>query len=75
MARYIYPSLQQDYEKRMHCLYIEDQKVQLRHLEDKVMKLIRERRDYEAWYYRPVTAKNVRISKEATEYLESIWGD
>lgn len=36
---------------------------------------MQKRRDYQAYYYREVTAKNLRISKEATDYLATIWGD
>lgn len=66
---------QQDYEKGLHVLFTEYEKQQLRFLEQKVQDLIQKRRDYEAYYYRPVSAKNLRISKEATDYLSSIWGD
>lgn len=75
MARYIFPTPQQDYERRLHVLYTEHEKTQLRFLEEKVQNLIKERRDYQAYYYRPVSAKNLRISKEAMNHLESIWGD
>lgn len=75
MARWIFATPQQDYEKYLHVLYVEHEKKQLRFLEEKVKNLIRDRRDYEAYYYRPVTAKNFRISKEAADYLQSIWGD
>lgn len=75
MARWIFPTPQQDYEKHLHILYIENEKRQLRYLEEKIKNLIRERRDYEAYYYRPVSAKNLRISKAAKDYLETLWGD
>lgn len=75
MARYIYMTPQQDYEKHLHVIYVENEKRQLRFLEERVRELIRQRRDYEAYWYHPVTAKNLRISKDATNYLQSIWGD
>lgn len=75
MAKWIFATPQQDYEKHLHVLYTENEKRQLRFLEEKVEQLIRKRRDYEAYYYRPVTAKGLRISKEAADYLQSIWGD
>lgn len=75
MAEWVFPTPQQDYEKHMHVLYTEFEKRQLRFLEEKVENLIKKRRDYEAYYYRPVSAKNLRISREATDYLSSIWGD
>lgn len=75
MARYIFQTPQQDYEKYLHVLYVENETRQLRFLEAKVQNLIKKRRDYEAYYYRPVTAKNLRISKDASDYLETLWGD
>lgn len=75
ISRYIYATPQQDYEKTLHVLYVENEKKQLRFLEEKVENLMKERRDYQAWYYRPVTAKNLRISRAANDFLESIWGD
>ncbi|XP_055319673.1 NADH dehydrogenase [ubiquinone] 1 beta subcomplex subunit 5, mitochondrial isoform X2 [Sitodiplosis mosellana] len=75
MSRYIFPTPQQDYEKTLHVLYVENEKKQLRFLEEKVENLMKERRDYQAYYYRPVTAKNLRVSRAATDFLESLWGD
>lgn len=75
MARRIYSPPQQDYERRLHAIYVENEKIQLRFLEEKVQNLIRDRRDYQAYYYRPVTAKNLRVSKEAFNYLQTLWGD
>lgn len=34
-----------------------------------------ERSDYQAYYYRPVTAKYHRQAKHTSDYLESIRGD
>lgn len=71
----MYATPQQDYEKTLHVLYVENEKRQLRFLEEKVENLMKERRDYQAYYYRPVTAKNLRVSRAATDYLETLWGD
>lgn len=75
MAKYIYPPPQQHYEKFLHALYVEHEKVQLRHLESKILKLMRERKDHKAYYYLPVSAKNVRISREQLKDLEQVIGD
>lgn len=75
MARWILTTPQQDYEKHLHVLYIDQQKRELKYLEEKVENLIKQRRDYEAYYYRPVSAKHLRISKQAENYLSTIWGD
>lgn len=75
MAKWIYPSPQERYERALHNFYIYEEMRQLMFLEDKVKQLIKKRRDYEAFYYTPVSAKDVRLSKKAINYLESIWGD
>lgn len=75
LARYFYAPPQQDYEKMLHVIYEESERKQLRLLEHKVRAKMAERHDYQAYYYRPVTAKYLRVSKEAADYLESIWGD
>lgn len=59
----------------MHYLYHEKEKIELRKLEAKVKAKMAELKDYQAFYYQPVSAKYLRVSKEAANYLESIWGD
>lgn len=59
----------------LHMLYEENEKIQMRKLEAKIKSKMAERKDYQAYYYRPVTAKYLRVSKEAADHLESIWGD
>lgn len=71
----MYPSPQQEYEKMLHYLYVENEKAQMRKLEADVHKKMAENSDYQAYYYRPVIAKYHRVSKEAADYLESIRGD
>lgn len=75
MAKWIYASPQERYERAMHAHYVNEEMRQLMFLDDKVKRLIKKRRDYEAYYYKPVSAKDHRLSKEAINYLESIWGD
>lgn len=75
MAKWIYPSPQERYERHLHVMYVYEETRQLMFLEDKVKQLIKKRRDYEAFYYKPVSAKDIRLSKQAINYLESIWGD
>uniref|UniRef100_A0A0K8TTY2 NADH dehydrogenase [ubiquinone] 1 beta subcomplex subunit 5, mitochondrial n=1 Tax=Tabanus bromius TaxID=304241 RepID=A0A0K8TTY2_TABBR len=75
LARYIYPSPQEGYEKMLHYLYEENEKAQIRKLETQVREKMSERNDYQAYYYRPAIAKYHRISKEAADYLESLRGD
>lgn len=59
----------------LHFLYEENEQIQLRKLERKIKNLMRERQDFQAYYYRPVTTKYLKVSKEAADYLESIWGN
>ncbi|RZC36288.1 NDUF B5 domain containing protein [Asbolus verrucosus] len=75
IARYFLNDPQQDYEKYLCYLFLEKEKMQLRKLEKEIKKKMAERHDYQAYYYRPVMAKYHRISREASDYLESIRGD
>lgn len=58
-----------------HALYEENEKAQLRKLERQIKDKMADRQDYQAYYYRPASAKYHRVSKEAADYLESIRGD
>ncbi|EDW41222.1 NADH dehydrogenase [ubiquinone] 1 beta subcomplex subunit 5, mitochondrial [Drosophila sechellia] len=75
ISRYILNSEQQNYEKSLHYLYEENEKAQIRLLEDEVRRKMSERNDYQAYYYRPSVAKYHRISKEAADELEALRGD
>ncbi|XP_063906276.1 NADH dehydrogenase [ubiquinone] 1 beta subcomplex subunit 5, mitochondrial [Zophobas morio] len=75
IARYMLADPQQDYEKYLAYIFMENEKKQLRQLEKKIKDKMAERLDYQAYYYRPVMAKYHRISREAFDYLESIRGD
>lgn len=54
---------------------MEDEKVHLRRLEKKVHKLIKERHDHKAYYYLPVSAKNIRLSQKHLRDIEAVTGD
>lgn len=56
-VRYIQTLPQQDYEKYLHVMYIEDKCMKARKLEARVHDLIYERKDYRYFYYFPVSAK------------------
>ncbi|XP_049767156.1 NADH dehydrogenase [ubiquinone] 1 beta subcomplex subunit 5, mitochondrial [Schistocerca cancellata] len=75
LARYLFPNPQQEYEKFLHYSYEEDEKAKIRKLEKEIKAKMAERSDYQAYYYRPAIAKYHRISKEASNYLESLRGD
>ncbi|KAH8297692.1 hypothetical protein KR054_005677 [Drosophila jambulina] len=75
ISRYLLNSEQQNYEKSLHYLFEENEKAQIRLLEDKVRRKMSERNDYQAYYYRPSVAKYHRVSKEAADELEALRGD
>jgi NADH dehydrogenase (ubiquinone) 1 beta subcomplex subunit 5 len=75
IARYIYPSPQQEYEKTCHFIYEEQEKIKIRELEAKIKAKMGERKDYQAYYYRPATAKYHRIAREVTDELDALQGD
>lgn len=75
MARYVYPSPQQDYEKMCHMLHEESEKMDIRRLEKQIKAKMAERNDYQAWYYRPGIAKYHRVAKQAADDLEALEGD
>lgn len=51
MARYLFPSPQQEYEKYLHYIYHEDQVRRVRLLEQKVKAAMAENRDYRSSPY------------------------
>lgn len=76
LARYWYNPPQQEYEKMCHAIYEESEKAQMRLLEKKVKAKMAELQDYEAYYYRPVTAKYLRYQKKVKENQEeNLLGD
>lgn len=74
LSRYIYANPQQDYEKLLHVLYEEHERMEMRRLEKKIRQKMALRKDYQAFYYYPVTAKYLRISKEASDELPKFGG-
>ncbi|KAG8233598.1 hypothetical protein J437_LFUL001009 [Ladona fulva] len=75
IARYILQSPQQEYEKMLHMVYEEAERMKLRKLEKEVKAKMAERGDYKAYYYLPAYPKYYRYSRELGEKLESIQGD
>ncbi|XP_059612997.1 NADH dehydrogenase [ubiquinone] 1 beta subcomplex subunit 5, mitochondrial [Phlebotomus argentipes] len=74
IARYIRSTPQQEYEKYCHHIYEENEKRQLRLLETRVKELMRDRNDYQAYYYRAVMAKYYRTARKASKDLEETYG-
>lgn len=65
----------QDYEKFMHFLDEEQQKQKLRKLEKQIIKKMGERQDYQAYYYKPMVNKYLRINKKTGEEMWERVGD
>lgn len=75
LSKTFHVSPQEDYEKMCHFLYEESKKMELRQLEKDIKAKMAERRDYQAYYYRPIIAKYHRVAKEVAEELEALAGD
>ena len=75
ISRYIHNSPQEEYEKQCHVINEEQQKMRLRKLEAEIKAKMAERRDYQAYYYRPVMAKYHRVAKQVAEELEALEGE
>lgn len=75
MARYMYSSPQQEYEKLCHAIWEEEEKMKIRRLEKQIRDKMAERNDIQSYYYRPGIAKYHRQAKEQGEYIKSIEGD
>lgn len=75
LARYVYPSPQEDYEKFLHFLYEEDEKRKMRKVNQQVLEKMKTRSDYQAFYYRPITSKYHVKSREVFESFESVQGN
>ncbi|KAI8439606.1 hypothetical protein MSG28_013333 [Choristoneura fumiferana] len=66
---------QYEYEKFMHFIDEEQQKVKLRQLEKDILAKMQERQDYQAYYYRPMVNKYLRIEKKVAEEMRDRLGD
>lgn len=75
MARYIYASPQQQYEKMCHMVHEEQEKMAIRKLEKEIREKMSTRNDFQAYYYRPGIAKYHRVAKQAADELEALEGD
>ncbi|XP_053610564.1 NADH dehydrogenase [ubiquinone] 1 beta subcomplex subunit 5, mitochondrial [Plodia interpunctella] len=75
IAQYVHNSPQQEYEKFLHFLDEESQKAKLRALEKEIIQKMGERHDYQAYYYRPMVNKYMRIEKKTGEEIMQRVGD
>ncbi|XP_012261503.2 NADH dehydrogenase [ubiquinone] 1 beta subcomplex subunit 5, mitochondrial [Athalia rosae] len=75
LSRYVYNSHQQEYEKALHAMWEEGEKVKLLALEKKIKDYMAQNLDYQAYYYRPAIAKYHRYSRQISEELQALQGD
>ncbi|KAI4496456.1 hypothetical protein M0804_000266 [Polistes exclamans] len=67
LIRYLLVTHQQDYEKFLHTMYLEQELNKTRHLQQKIEDLISERNDYKFFYYLPITAKYIHKARNMIE--------
>ncbi|KAL1489310.1 hypothetical protein ABEB36_014233 [Hypothenemus hampei] len=72
LAKNFYPDPQQEYEKFCTYIFVEQEKIRLREIEQKVLNHIAERGDYQAYYYKPVAAKYQRMTREGYEKIKDL---
>ncbi len=75
LSRYIYASPQQEYEKYLHFIAEEKERMMLRRIENEVKDKMGTRKDYQSVYYKPAIGKYHRVSKEQKEYKDMLSGD
>uniref|UniRef100_UPI0021444B88 NADH dehydrogenase [ubiquinone] 1 beta subcomplex subunit 5, mitochondrial n=1 Tax=Vespula vulgaris TaxID=7454 RepID=UPI0021444B88 len=63
LVRYVYTPHQQDYEKYLNAVYLEQELRKTRQLQRRIEELIEQRNDYKYFYYTPTTAKYVHRAK------------
>ncbi|XP_046827016.1 NADH dehydrogenase [ubiquinone] 1 beta subcomplex subunit 5, mitochondrial isoform X2 [Vespa crabro] len=63
LVRYVYVTHQQDYEKYLNIIYLEQELRKTRMLQARIEELIEQRSDYKYFYYVPVTAKYVHRAR------------
>ncbi|XP_065218872.1 NADH dehydrogenase [ubiquinone] 1 beta subcomplex subunit 5, mitochondrial [Planococcus citri] len=68
MQKYFYIDEQESYEKMLNVLYDEFLRMKLKELDLKVKELIKERKDYQAYYFRAVPADHT----EYDEFMEGV---
>jgi len=68
-ARYVYEFPERRYERTLHHLYMETERIKMRKLEKKVKALMHDRQDYKGWYYAPVDKSRV----DAAHHAQKTW--
>ncbi|KAK6632958.1 hypothetical protein RUM43_012701 [Polyplax serrata] len=66
-AKYVTFSPQELHERNMHTLFLQNEKTMIRKLEAKVQNLVKERQDFQAWYFEGANTKYVRQFEHEAE--------
>ena len=74
LAKYVFPSDQQDYEKTLAFFHDEDNQVRYRKLKAEIKRKMRERDDYKLFYYEDPYAKYIRVNQEDAVKARAVWG-
>nr|CAG4638791.1 EOG090X0FIE [Cyclestheria hislopi] len=75
IAKHFSRSYQQEYEMMLHSVYEEEYKQKLRLAEKRIREKMRDNQDYEAFYYRPATARYQKLVREHMENTTLRSGD
>lgn len=76
IARYMIPSIQEDYERYLHRLYEDEEKVNMNILEKQVLEVMASKKDYKLFWHRPVTTKYLKTwGDEYEKWEDEIAGD
>jgi NADH dehydrogenase (ubiquinone) 1 beta subcomplex subunit 5 len=70
IARYLLDSPEKSYERHLHFLSVEHEKIQMRKLEQKIKLLVGDegkRYDSKRWYYIPVNDRATQLAREVDE--------
>ncbi|XP_022199182.1 NADH dehydrogenase [ubiquinone] 1 beta subcomplex subunit 5, mitochondrial isoform X1 [Nilaparvata lugens] len=70
ISKYLKTCHQQEYEKHMHWLYEADERAKIGVLTKKVLDLMRDRSDYQSFYYFPIDPRYARVVSEGKEEME-----
>ncbi|XP_046562518.1 NADH dehydrogenase [ubiquinone] 1 beta subcomplex subunit 5, mitochondrial-like [Haliotis rubra] len=74
LAKHVYESPEQRYERTLHVLHDQNEKRKFKLLDQKVKDLMSSRQDYKGWYYVPMDKSRIDRAKEAAEYDRKLQG-
>ncbi|THK33090.1 NADH dehydrogenase [ubiquinone] 1 beta subcomplex subunit 5, mitochondrial [Diachasma alloeum] len=77
LQRYVFTTDQKEYEKYCHFIWTEQEVMKCRELENKVMNLVKDRKDYQVYYYIPYTSADYmrRMAQKEKDQVELYSGN